>query len=123
MKILVVVGKVPCCGGKKEKSTSSLYPALVGRVSVAVRRCLLGPAGAYCDVSECMVTCYCLDRHCVLKSLATPRLIVTRQLLPIVLCTPVCCAQHARVADSLLIWVPRTHHTHLLLRPCMGFDQ
>src|ERR1700733_13053010 len=48
----------------------------VGRISVATRRCLLGllePTGGYCDVSKCMVTCYYLDRHRVLKLLATPR--------------------------------------------------
>ena len=33
----------------------------VGRVSVATRRCLLGPTGAYdayCDLSKYMVTCF-----------------------------------------------------------------
>ena len=44
-------------------------------------------------VSSGLPACYCLDRHCVLKSLATPRWMVIRQLLPTILCTPVRCAQ------------------------------
>jgi hypothetical protein len=44
-------------------------------------------------VSSVLSACYCLDRHCVLKSLVTPEYDrITRQLLPTILCIPVCCA-------------------------------
>jgi hypothetical protein len=60
-----------------------LFLLRTGCVSVATRSCLLGPTGAYWGllmptvilvsiwllVSSVLSACFCLDRHCVLKSL------------------------------------------------------
>ena len=83
----------------------------IGRVSVATHSRLWGPTGAYwgllvptmisvstwLPVSSVLSACYCLDRRCVLKSLATSQL--DRQLKQCFhnqdICIPVCCAQHS----------------------------
>jgi hypothetical protein len=47
----------------------------IGRVSVTTRSCLLGPTGIlvsiWLPVPSVLSACYCLDRYCVFKSLAT----------------------------------------------------
>ena len=51
----------------------SLILLRVGRVSVATRCCLLGSiemsVSVWLPTSSRLSACYCLDRHCVLKSL------------------------------------------------------
>src|SRR4051794_24494060 len=52
-------------------------------------------------VSSVLSACYCLDRHCVLKSLATSQ--SDRQLSSAsttTICIPVCCAQQQRAISA-----------------------
>ena len=78
----------------------------IGRVSVVTCNCPLGPTGTYWNllkptvislsmwlhVFSVLSACYCLDKHCVLKSLVTPEYDrIIRQLLPTILCITACC--------------------------------
>ena len=64
----------------------------VGRVLVATRRCL-EPTGAYYDLNKYVFK--------LLATLGCDRTI--RHLLPIILCTPVCCAQQPTMERTDLL--------------------
>src|SRR3954453_16089261 len=71
---------------KATDGSSTFVLLRVGRVSVVTRCCILGPAvisvSVWLPIPSRLSACCCLDRHCVLKSLAAPREIVTTQSLP-----------------------------------------
>src|SRR5256885_11630456 len=46
--------------------------------------------------SSMLSACYCMGRHCVLRSLVVPR---CDSCFQPILCTPVCCAQQSRRAS------------------------
>jgi hypothetical protein len=76
-------------------------------------------------VSSVLSACYCLDRHCALKSLVTSGYARrTRQLLPTILCIyiPVCCAQQFNALRVGCRSIKRTAHPegHCHSLHCLG---
>jgi hypothetical protein len=77
---------------------SPLEVLRIGRTLVVTHNCLLRPTGltasTWLPVSSMLTACYCLDKHCVFKSLATfgyDRIISSASAT--ILCIHVCAQQ------------------------------